>query len=268
VRLSPLTQEANRLYSERLREAGRQRPDIRALCSVDGCENRLRSDNTTGRCVAHYYMPRDMPECSVDGCENKLNATNTIGRCTEHRGMYWDAGVRRCAADGCERTLHTDNEIGYCRPHRYLSPTRKEYNRQYYQEHQPELVAYSALYRQVYTEEHRAASAAWALANPERKASNSRRSALQIKYGITVEQYDQMLADQRGLCALCEKPPKEGGTGPAGVLHVDHDHATGRVRALLCVDCNSGLGRFFDDPDLMRRAADYVEYFGKSIPAA
>ena len=60
-----------------------------------------------------------------------------------------------------------------------------------------------------------------------------------------------MLADQDGLCAICR-------TAPAA--HVDHDHDTGAVRALLCFNCNGGLGQFRDDPFLLHVAAFYVEH--------
>ena len=64
-----------------------------------------------------------------------------------------------------------------------------------------------------------------------------------------------MLAAQGGLCAICM-------TAPAN--HVDHDHASGAVRALLCFNCNGGLGQFKDDPDVLRAAADYVEFHALS----
>ena len=60
-----------------------------------------------------------------------------------------------------------------------------------------------------------------------------------------------MLEQQDGLCAIC---------GVAPAVHVDHDHETGQVRALLCFNCNGGLGQFKDDPYLLQMAAFYVEH--------
>ena len=59
-----------------------------------------------------------------------------------------------------------------------------------------------------------------------------------------------MLEEQAGLCAICRRAP---------AAHVDHDHLTGAVRALLCFNCNGGLGQFKDDPAVLRAAAEYVE---------
>ena len=59
-----------------------------------------------------------------------------------------------------------------------------------------------------------------------------------------------MLGRQDGLCAICRSAP---------AAHVDHDHETGAVRALLCFNCNGGLGQFKDDPLLLQLAAAYVE---------
>jgi hypothetical protein len=72
---------------------------------------------------------------------------------------------------------------------------------------------------------------------------------LRRRYGITAEDADAMLEAQGGLCAICL-------TAPAG--HVDHDHKTGAVHALLCFNCNGGLGQFKDDPLLLHAAAYYV----------
>lgn len=62
---------------------------------------------------------------------------------------------------------------------------------------------------------------------------------LRKNYGLTSEQYVQMLDDQKGVCAICANPPPEGKK-----LHVDHNHTTGEVRRLLCSRCNGALGWF------------------------
>ena len=70
------------------------------------------------------------------------------------------------------------------------------------------------------------------------------------KYGITVEQYTQMMEDQDGFCAICYAEP---------ATHIDHDHETGRVRGLLCGACNRGLGQFKEDADTVAFAAAYLK---------
>ena len=82
------------------------------------------------------------------------------------------------------------------------------------------------------------------------KRGGSRTYHLSRRYGITAEEADLMLEDQDGLCAICRAAP---------AAHVDHDHRTGAVRALLCFNCNGGLGQFKDDSAVLRAAADYVE---------
>jgi predicted nucleic acid-binding Zn ribbon protein len=75
-------------------------------------------------------------------------------------------------------------------------------------------------------------------------------------YGLTRRELELLLA-QHERCAICGTDDW-GGKGPLGP-QVDHDHATGRVRGVLCGNCNQGLGRFKDDPDLRRAAISYLE---------
>jgi hypothetical protein len=85
--------------------------------------------------------------------------------------------------------------------------------------------------------------------------ARSRRYQLKTKYGITEAEFDALLAEQGGGCAIC------GTTTPRGRgqrFHVDHCHETGKVRGILCSECNTGLGKFRDDPDLLRRALAYL----------
>lgn len=72
--------------------------------------------------------------------------------------------------------------------------------------------------------------------------------------GVTDEEYVVMLIAQGGHCALCPSEPK------TRRLHVDHDHRSGRVRALLCLRCNRALPAYVT-PDWLRRAADYLDRF-------
>ncbi|MER6092653.1 endonuclease VII domain-containing protein [Streptomyces bluensis] len=82
------------------------------------------------------------------------------------------------------------------------------------------------------------------------KAAKGRSDHLKRQYGITETERDEMITSQMGLCAICLNAP---------AVHVDHCHETGRVRGVLCFNCNSGLGLLRDDPDAANRAADYLE---------
>jgi hypothetical protein len=95
----------------------------------------------------------------------------------------------------------------------------------------------------------------WAAANPRAWDRHRRKSVLKRRYNMTLEQFDALLASQGGVCAICRNPP----TDPRGFRpHVDHDHATGKVRGVLCWKCNSGLGSFRDSPDLLAAAIAYL----------
>jgi hypothetical protein len=74
------------------------------------------------------------------------------------------------------------------------------------------------------------------------------------KYGITEEEYEEMLRVQRGGCWICGSTPKKRR------LHVDHSHATGVVRGLLCHRCNRGLQWFSDDWVRLQKAAEYLRH--------
>jgi Recombination endonuclease VII. len=74
------------------------------------------------------------------------------------------------------------------------------------------------------------------------------------KFGITEDQLASLEAAHRGECAICGNGCKSGRR-----LAIDHDHETKKVRGLLCGNCNRGIGMFLDNPELMRRAAGYVE---------
>ena len=90
--------------------------------------------------------------------------------------------------------------------------------------------------------------------DPAFRANRSERELIR-KYGVDSATYDQMVVDQGGRCVICVGPP----VGPGKRLHVDHDHGTGAVRALLCAPCNTAIGLMKDDPERLRQAAAYLE---------
>lgn len=76
---------------------------------------------------------------------------------------------------------------------------------------------------------------------------------LRRRYGLTPEQYAAANDNQGGVCAICRRP-----CARRSRLSVDHDHSTGVVRGLLCDSCNLGIGKFDDDPDLLKSAMEYL----------
>ncbi len=86
----------------------------------------------------------------------------------------------------------------------------------------------------------------------ERHQDRARAYAREKLYGLTADALAAMRSAQGDACPICLEPfVKEP--------HVDHDHATGRIRGLLCGRCNLGLGKFRDDPERLRRAVDYLQ---------
>jgi len=80
-------------------------------------------------------------------------------------------------------------------------------------------------------------------------------------YGLEPGEYESLLQHQGGGCFICRKTPEEVGT-----LSVDHDHALGEIRGLLCHRCNHGIGNFKDNPALLRTAILYLEGHYEQIP--
>ena len=107
----------------------------------------------------------------------------------------------------------------------------------------------------------------WKAANPEKYAAAQlrlkgrrkvyqRHSDLRKSYGIEPEEYDALLTQQDGVCAICGLPERAKGKN---YLAVDHCHVTGRIRGLLCSNCNHGIGHLKDNRDLLLAAIKYLE---------
>lgn len=87
-----------------------------------------------------------------------------------------------------------------------------------------------------------------------------RNISLKATYGITLDEYNIMLDEQGGVCAICEQPErrKHPRTSDPMLLAVDHDHNTNQVRALLCSTCNIMLGHAQDDISILAKAIQYL----------
>jgi hypothetical protein len=86
-----------------------------------------------------------------------------------------------------------------------------------------------------------------------------REQILKDKYNISIEDYENLLIDQLGVCAICHKREATiNTTGNAIRLAVDHCHKTGKIRGLLCSNCNTALGKFKDDISLLAKAIAYL----------
>lgn len=95
----------------------------------------------------------------------------------------------------------------------------------------------------------------WQKEHPVQSARTKRNSHLLRKFGITLKEAEELLARQGGVCAICHKAITDRRGYSA---HVDHDHGTGAVRGILCLNCNTGLGSFQDDISRLEAAIEYL----------
>lgn len=117
------------------------------------------------------------------------------------------------------------------------------------------------------TPEYKAKAAAWAKKYRHTDAFRAKARAykhtqaykdkrrdglLRKQFGIGLDEYTALLDAQHGVCAICSR------IDPVRSLAVDHCHTTGKVRGLLCRDCNQGLGLYQDNIERLKRAADYL----------
>lgn len=128
---------------------------------------------------------------------------------------------------------HKDKEKhkAYCRERYHkLMQENPESNKEYYKKHREKLIA------------------------------KSRTNHLRISYNLSLQDYDNLVLAQNNLCAICNLPEhRYMKTGKLKPLSVDHNHTTGKVRQLLCNDCNAALGFAKENPELLHKMASYLE---------
>jgi hypothetical protein len=164
--------------------------------------------------------------------------------------------AKKRAADASYRNKDIENYRARQR-WRNMKPERKAQkraaHRRRYEAKKEEILAYSKAY-------YRKNKHKWdeRRKGPRVKAymkAYARPYGLKRRHGITLEQYEAMLLSQNGLCAICGHPPD---VGVNKRLHVDHDHATGKIRGLLCMHCNHSIERVEKIPGWAAKTEAYL----------
>ena len=137
----------------------------------------------------------------------------------------------------------------------------KQYHAKRYIEQKDKLKVQLKKYKEENKEKLEVASLLWKKNNPDKVKQYQRTSNLRKNFGLSMDEYEQMLAKQNNLCAICEKPETfiHHQTKETARLAVDHCHKTNKVRKLLCKSCNTALGLFKDDIGVMENAVQYLK---------
>lgn len=140
----------------------------------------------------------------------------------------WGSARFKRGNDVCGHTVRPHYAKGLCRDCYRTTPAFAKVRHAYYVAHKSAFIEHG-----------------------KRRTANGRRAA-QL-YGLNPATYRRMVEAQSGRCYICQQPPGRKGLG------VDHNHTTGKVRALLCQLCNMAIGSMREDPALCRRVATYLE---------
>lgn len=239
----------------------RSAPQGDSECSVDGCSTPAKS---RGWCGRHYQVwnlhgdvnykrptAQDSP-CTVDGCQTKVHSRGLCSMHYRRNRIHGDpnaawvnrAASKICTVDDCDKPQQSRT---WCSKHyqvwlkhgdaSYVRPATRGID-----------IPHGTLTGYGW---HGCRCADCAAV----QATSSRKGNLK-KYGITPADYDRMLDEQGGVCAICRR---EGSVEMYGrLMAVDHCHDTGRVRGLLCTACNTSIGQMQDDPNRLMAAAAYL----------
>jgi hypothetical protein len=114
---------------------------------------------------------------------------------------------------------------------------------------------YNRAWREANTGKVIAAQLKYRAGNLDKRRSMERSYAFMKRYGITEAGRDELLASQGGVCAICASTS----SGSKKNWHIDHNHTTGKIRGILCANCNVSLGAARDDISRLRKMIDYLE---------
>lgn len=252
-----------------------ERLSTAAPCSFSGCGNKsYRGD----LCAKHYRETQlaSRPTCTVSGCTNPQKHL-TLKLCQKHLFRYSRHGSieQPRNTDWGARETHPLYQVyhwqrrkpnGMCKEWSddfwlfvdAVSPRPDGHTLRKHDLKQP--IGPGNWYWKESTPSKDAA--AWQKAWRERNPEKIKNTNLKKTYGITLEEYNRMSVAQNHCCAICGgKETRVDKNGAVRFMPVDHCHKTGKIRALLCTSCNTALGGFKDDPELLRKAAAYIEKY-------
>lgn len=245
-------------------------------CSISGCSSKAYRGDL---CATHYRekLKLSRPICVVPNCTNHQK-TLSSGLCEKHlfrqqrhgsieqpRSKDWGSREQHPLYD----TYHwhkRKGDSGMCKEWRddfwdFVNTVGERPDGHTLRKHNNKkpLGPTNWYWKESHCSKDKAAYAkSWRERNPE-KAKNA---DLKKQYGITIDEYNRMADEQNNRCAICGgMETSRDQHGAPRLMPVDHCHKTGRVRALLCALCNKALGGFKDDPELLRKAAKYVEKY-------
>ena len=164
------------------------------------------------------------------------------------------------------------------------SEERKKYEKKYYAINKKEILKRQKKYNNIHKEEHKEYEKQWRIKNKEKIAERKKQDYINnkeqhqeyskkyyntnkesfkkrsrkytiIRHGITEEQYKLRFDEQEGKCVICGKHQNE----LKSALHIDHNHETKKIRGLLCMKCNRGIGYFDDSIEKLTNAIKYLK---------
>ena len=138
----------------------------------------------------------------------------------------------------------------------------KRKKREWYLENKESVREQAKRWKEANPERWKEVQTLWRQKNAHRiklyEKGSQQKQNLKRKYNLTIEQYDQMLQTQAGVCAICEQPCSTGRR-----LSVDHDHITGKIRGLLCTKCNIRLGMIESVNAMRFKLRPFLRYLKK-----
>jgi Recombination endonuclease VII len=232
------------------------------MCSIEGCG---RDAHERGWCNRHYKLwyrygdplavrrqVKNLPSCTIEECPKPVVAQDLCGMHYRRLRLNGDPHVARTAvviADGkkmctqCKMTMPLESFFRNKRTRDGRGTWCKSC-------HTAHVLAKRALDPEAWRASARANAQRWRDANKEESARRVRAAHLMKNYGLTVEQYDELLERQDGRCGLCHQE--------LTTQALDHDHETGAVRGIIHTRCNLALALLGDSLEGVQRALDYL----------